>query len=139
MILHFISCYGRFVQFFMEWPFEVLCFSLKYIEETYHAKFHQMIFADCMGVGMQAAVIASTFTFAETITIELSQTEALSTQKVLSESSFPLAHIDVRIGRVQVLPCIITMKCMLPISAGLFHCECGHHLSRLQYSWRFSG
>lgn len=86
----------------MPWPFEVLCFSLKYIEETYDVKFHEMIFADCMGVGMQAAVIASTFNFAEVITIELCESEAQKTQRILKESTLKLAPIDVRIGRVQV-------------------------------------
>lgn len=80
----------------------MLCFSLKYIEETYKVKFHEMIFCDCMGVGLQTAVIASTFSFAETISIEVSESAAAVTQKVLRESSFKLSPVEVRVGRVQV-------------------------------------
>mmetsp|Transcript_11692 Transcript_11692/g.17712 ORF Transcript_11692/g.17712 Transcript_11692/m.17712 type:complete len:136 (-) Transcript_11692:346-753(-) len=87
---------------FLEWPFEVLCFCLKYIEEFYGAKYNEMIFTDCMGIGMQAAVIASTFSFKEVITIELSEEDTKRTQKIIKECAVDLPSIVVRVGRVQV-------------------------------------
>jgi hypothetical protein len=81
----------------------VLCFSFKYLEETYNIKFDQSVFCDCMGVGLQAAVVASTFMFAETVSIECSEVEAKKTQKILNASSFELAPIYVRTGRLQVI------------------------------------
>ena len=102
--------YVFLTQFFLEWPFEVLCFSLKFIEETYDTKFHQMTFCDCLGVGLQAAVIASTFKFAETISIEVSEEEALKTQRILQDSPFEVESITVRMGRMQVIMKIWFMK-----------------------------
>ncbi len=86
----------------MEWSFEIICFSLKYLEETFNLCLEESIFCDCMGLGMQVALIASTFSFKELITIELSEEDVNLTLEALENSAITLPPILVRIGRFHV-------------------------------------
>jgi hypothetical protein len=92
-------------QFNLEWAFEVLCFTLKYLEETYSLHLNELIFCDCLGLGLQVAVIASTFSFQELITIEISEEDVNTTLDQIRNCSLNLSPITIRIGRVQVLTC----------------------------------
>jgi hypothetical protein len=55
-----------------------------------------------MGLGLQVAVIASTFSFKEVITIELSENDVNTTLKAIENSNTNLNPITIRIGRLQV-------------------------------------
>lgn len=55
-----------------------------------------------MGVGLQVAAIASTFSFKEVISIELSEDDVQRTLEAIKISSIQIPPITVKVGRVQV-------------------------------------
>jgi hypothetical protein len=55
-----------------------------------------------MGLGLQVAVIASTFSFKEIITVELSEDDVNASLKAIQNSHINLNPITIRIGRLQV-------------------------------------
>jgi hypothetical protein len=63
-----------------------------------------------MGLGLQVAVIVSTFSFQEIITIELSEEDVETTLKAIKASSLNLSPITIRVGRVQVAPSSVRTK-----------------------------
>lgn len=59
-----------------------------------------------MGLGLQVAAAASTFSFKEIISIELSQEDVDKTLIALNNSRIYLPPIEIKIGRVQVYSCL---------------------------------
>jgi hypothetical protein len=100
----------------LEWSFEIICYSLKYLEENFHLHLEELIFCDCMGLGMQAALIASAFSFKELITIELSEEDVQMTVEALENAAIALPPILVRVGRFHVTTLLFLMICLRTIS-----------------------